>query len=162
MSRILAMAAMSIGLSLLGCAGGGSSTAYKSFGAAPSVEKLTTVDAKMLLTRPDAYNGKNLRITGTVSEVCTAKGCWLSLGGPQDEGLFVKFICPIEGRLIPAEAVGKPAIVEGTVTVVSMSEEQARHYAKDGGATEAEIAKIVGPQKRVTVASPSARIAELK
>ena len=97
-----------------------------------------------------------------MAEVCSAKGCWLALGGPQDEGLFVKFTCPIEGRLIPMEAVGKPAVVEGTVTVVEMTEAEARHYAKDGGATETEIAKIVGPQKRITVASPSAKIGELK
>lgn len=157
----LAMA-MVVGMALGGCATTRSPAQYTSFGNAPSAAELPTVDAKMLLTQPDAYDGKTLRVSGTVAEVCSAKGCWLSLGGPQDQGLFVKFTCPIEGRLIPAEAVGKPAIVEGTVTVENMSEEQARHYAKDGGATEADIAKIVGPQKRVTVASPSAKIAELK
>lgn len=162
MRRLAGLAVLACGLMVGGCATSGPAGSYKSFGESPSPANLQTVDAKMLLTQPDSYNGKTLRITGTVSEVCSAKGCWLSLGGQQDQGLFVKFTCPIEGRLIPAEAVGKPAIVEGTVTVVNMDEAQARHYAKDGGASEADIAKIVGPQKRVTVASPSAKIAELR
>ena len=125
-------------------------------------DALPTVDVSTLLKDPGAYAGKPLRITGTVRQVCAKKGCWLTLGdADQAKGLFVKFTRPIEGRLIPAEAIGKPAAVQGEVRVTQMSEAQARHYKKDAGATQEEIERIVGPQKRVIVASPAAQIVGL-
>ncbi len=118
------------------------------------------VPVQTLLAEVDKYEGRFVRITGAVAEVCPKKGCWLKLGGAE-EALFVKFTCPIDGRLIPTEAIGKTAIIEGTVKVKQISEAEARHYKEDAGASLEEIARIVGPQKQITVAAPAARIAGL-
>jgi hypothetical protein len=146
---------------------------YTTFGEAPSHADAPTVPVKLLMTSPSEYDGKVVRVSGTVAKVCAKKGCWLTLGEPGASGtgaggpgaeqqtMFVKFTCPIGGRLIPMEAAGKPAIVEGTVTVKTISEAEARHYKEDAGAPPEEIARIVGPQTQVTVASPSAQIAGL-
>jgi hypothetical protein len=75
--------------------------------------------------------------------------------------LFVKFTCPVEGRLIPMAAVGKPVVVEGTVMVKEISEADARHLKEESGATQEEVAKIKGPQKQITLAAPAARVAGL-
>ena len=84
-------------------------------------------------------------------------------GAPRGkETVFVKFTCPFKDRLIPMEAVGKRALVEGTLQVEDISEEQARHYKEAAGASPDEIAKIVGPQKTVRMTSRSARIAGLE
>ncbi len=107
----------------------------------------------------DKYAGKHVRVKGKVHSVCAHKGCWLRLGCPStDETIFVKFTCPVEGRLIPMEAVGHRAIVEGTFEVTQIPEEEARHYKEDAGASPEEIAKIVGPQKQIRMASPAAKI----
>lgn len=130
---------------------------YASFGEAPKGGDVPVVAVDQLLAKVGEYDGKYLRVTGKVSDVCAKKGCWLKLG--EGEALFVKFTCPVGERLIPAEAVGKQAEVEGTVKVVEISEAQARHFKEDAGASKEEVEKIVGPQKQVTVASPSARVA---
>jgi hypothetical protein len=119
------------------------------------------VPVAAVLASPTSYTGKPIRIAGTVEGVCETKGCWINLSDPaSNQKLFVKFTCSDEGgRIVPMEAKGRPAIVEGTVVVKEISEADARHYAEDGGASKEEIAKIVGPQKQITVSSPSVQIA---
>ena len=78
--------------------------------------------------------------------------------GTDGEDVFVKFTCPIEGRLIPMDAAGKDAVVEGTIEVTEISEEEARHYREDAGATPEELEKIVGPQRTIRIQSPAALI----
>jgi len=126
----------------------------------PTERELPTVTVANLLKDVDTFDGKPLRIEGTVASVCTKKGCWLTLAEEKEakESVFVKFTCPINGRLIPTEAAGKSAVVEGTVKVTTLSEAEARHYAEDAGASPEEVAKIVGPQKRITIASPAASV----
>jgi hypothetical protein len=127
---------------------------YASFGS-PVKPDGDTVPAAKLLANVPQYEGKSVRVSGTVSKVCERKGCWLEM---TDSGkpLFVKFTCPVDGRLIPMDAVGKPAIVEGQLAIKEISEEDARHLAEEGGKTPDEVAKIVGPQKQITMKSPGA------
>lgn len=134
---------------------------YTSFGAPSTQPTEKTVSVSAVLSDTQQYNGKYLSLTGTVASVCPKKGCWITLAEAGSKPMFIKFTCPVEGRLIPMEAMGKPAIVEGTVKVVTITEEEARHYKQDAGASPEEIAKIVGPQTQITVASPAARIADL-
>jgi len=127
-------------------------------------EKLTlaadkTVCAKEILADPDKFADKKVRVCGMVDSVCAMKGCWIRLAGADDsDSLFVKFTCPVKGRLVPMEAKGKMAIVEGTLTVKEISEADARHYQEDAGATQAEIDKIVGPQKQISLKAPAAMV----
>lgn len=124
--------------------------------------KLTDADAvpvAKVLADPAAYNGRFIRVTGNVAEVCKPKGCWMRMAETSGgEALFVKFTCPIEGRLIPLEAVGHKAIAEGTLEVTEISEAQARHLAEDAGKSPDQIAKIVGPQKQIRFKSPAAMV----
>ena len=135
---------------------------FTDFGSPMKLADTDTLFASDVLADPGAYNGKYIRVVGKVHSVCERRGCWLRLGtcGGR-ETLFVKFTCPVEGRLIPMEAVGKKACVEGTLQVKDMSQEEARHYKEDAGASAEEIAKIVGPQRTVKMASPAARVAGL-
>jgi len=61
-----------------------------------------TVSAVEVLGNVEKYDGKALRVTGKISEVCASKGCWIRLAGPVGgETLFIKFTCPVGGRLVP-------------------------------------------------------------
>jgi len=124
------------------------------FGAPVNPEG-SAIPAAKLLGDVSQYEGKPVRVAGTVSKVCAKKGCWLEMtdGG---KPLFVKFTCPVDGRLIPLDAVGKPAIVEGELAIKEISEDDARHIAEEGGKTPDEVARIVGPQKQITMKSPGA------
>jgi hypothetical protein len=132
---------------------------YASFGAPMRLSDSQAVTISQVLATPGKYNGKYVRLSGSVEKVCQAKGCWLTLqDSTSPQTLFVKFPDPEQGRLIPMDAVGKPAIVEGMVKVKMIPEVEARHYAQDNHASEEEIAKIVGPQKQITITNGSARI----
>jgi hypothetical protein len=138
-------------------------TKYAQFGAPLKLSEFDAMPVEKVMADPTQYTGKFVRLTGTVDQVCPRKGCWLRLKGQGDgESLFVKFPDPEEGRLIPMDAVGKKAIVEGTVRVREIPEATAKHYAEESGATPEQLAKIVGPQKQITVASPSAAVADVK
>jgi len=132
---------------------------YASFGAPTKLADAQAITVKQLTTNVEDYRGKFVRVTGTVDKVCTKKGCWLTLKQDgADQGLFVKFPDPAEGRLIPLDAVGKRAAVEGIVKVRDIPPEVAKHYAEESGATAEQLAKITGPQKQITLASPSAQV----
>lgn len=133
------------------------------FGEPMKLKDVDTVPVAKVIANPSAYDGKFIRVAGKVASVCEAKGCWLRMSeSGQGETLFVKFTCPVDGRLIPMDAVGHSVVVEGTLKVEQMSEAEAKHYAEDAGKPAAEIAKIVGPQKNIRIASPAAEVAGIK
>ncbi|MCS7034814.1 MAG: DUF4920 domain-containing protein [Phycisphaerae bacterium] len=131
-----------------------SKAVYASFGTAIDPSAPATPAGK-LLADLKSFEGKPVRVSGVISKVCQRKGCWLQISEGGRE-LFVKFTCPIEGKLIPSEAVGKEAIVEGQLAIKEISEEDARHIAEEAGKSEAEVNAIVGPQRQVTLNSPGA------
>lgn len=131
---------------------------------APMTAEALRVTVAQVMASPEKYVGKKVQVVGNVTEVCQEKGCWVTLtdagATAKGDGLFVKFTCPTEanGRVMPMESVGRPAVVEGELVIRELTQDEARHYAEDAGKSPAEIAKIVGPQKRVTVRSPSAKV----
>jgi hypothetical protein len=127
---------------------------FKSYGEPVKVDG-ATVSVKTILADVSAYEGKPIRVEGAVSKVCERKGCWMEMSDG-DKALFVKFTCPVDGRLIPMDAVGKRAVVQGELKIKEISEADARHLAEEGGKTPEQVAKIVGPQKQITLASPGA------
>ena len=48
---------------------------------------------------------------------------------------------------MPKDIKGKEVIVNGLAFVEEMSVKDQKHYAKDGGKSEAEIAEITSPKK---------------
>ena len=116
-----------------------------------------TLPVAKLLTDVEAHEGKYVRVSGTIDAVCERRGCWLLMSDDEAE-LFVKFTCPIEGRLIPEAVVGHEAVVEGTLNVREISEDMARHLEGEAGATPEEVDAIVGPQRQVSLASPAALV----
>ncbi len=138
------------------------SPTYVSFGQPTKLNDKDALPVTIVLADPAKYDGKYVRLVGNVSKVCQSKGCWLEMSDPSsNQVLFVKFTCPIEGRLIPLEAAGKPVVVEGYVKLSEISEADARHLKEESGATPDQVAQIKGPQKQITLASPSAQIAGL-
>lgn len=132
---------------------------WRIFGEPVSTEA-PAVDVADVLAQPAAFAGRDVQVRGTISEVCQERGCWVRIADAAGsaETVFVKFTCPVDGRLIPQDAAGKPIQVQGQVVVEEMSQDQARHYATDAGKPQAQIEAIVGPQKVVRVMSPSARL----
>ena len=134
------------------------------FGTEPTIDDAKAVPVAPLLANPEQYKGQRVRLTsGTVTSVCEKKGCWLRVA-PKDAAaakdaryadVFIKFTDPSTGKLIPMEAVGHDAVIEGVVKVGQMSQAAARHFKMDAGAPKEEIEKIVGPQPQIALGEAS-------
>ena len=89
---------------------------------------------------------RNIVIEGTIEEVCRQKGCWMRVTDDGHE-LFVRF--KDYGFFVPRDAAGRRAVMHGVAVAELTSVEELRHYAEDAGRSEAEIARIIEPERRV-------------
>jgi hypothetical protein len=121
-------------------------TPYRSFGK--KIERFNTLGSPVMyekylkLSESDTLSTK---FNAKVVEVCQAKGCWMRLALNNGEEAMVKF--KDYGFFVPLDIAGKEVIVSGMAFVDEMSVAAQKHYAKDGGVPDNEIAKITEPKK---------------
>ena len=75
-----------------------------------------------------------------------AKGCWMKLKLGNGKESMVKF--KDYGFFVPQELVGKEVVVNGLAYVEEMSVGDQRHYARDAGKSEEEVAAIIMVEKK--------------
>jgi hypothetical protein len=98
------------------------------FGAGVKLAEATPIDT--ILADPKAYQGKTVRVEGTVTDVCPRRGCWFDLAG-SGPGKKIKFKVTDGEMVFPLDSKGKYAVAEGVVSVHELSLEQSREYAED-------------------------------
>ncbi|WP_425355292.1 DUF4920 domain-containing protein [Myroides odoratimimus] len=80
----------------------------------------------------------------TINDVCQKKGCWMNVELPGEKKGFVRFTD--YGFFAPMNAAGHEVIVDGKAFVSVVSVDELKHYAKDAGKSEEEIAAITEPK----------------
>ncbi len=85
------------------------------------------------------------QLSGKITEVCQAKGCWMNVLLDNGSEVFVKF--KDYGFFVPTNAAGNTVVMQGEVTLEELSVEAQKHYAKDKGASEGELELIIRPKK---------------
>jgi hypothetical protein len=130
LTRVLSiLAAVAIAASVPAVAGSG-----KTYGE-PLTGSDTTPISK-LLSDPEPYLGKTVRVEGTVTGVCEKRGCWMSLASDREfEELRIK---AEDGVIVfPVASKGHHAVAEGVFTKIELTLEQtvmrARHHAEEHG-----------------------------
>lgn len=122
---------------------------YKAFG--DSVQSASTplalADAIKVPSKTNV-----VRVSAKISEVCQSKGCWMIL---TDGNASMRVTFKDYGFFVPKDISGKIIIAEGLVTEEILTEEDARHYAEDAGKSKAEVKKIKGNQKQITMVAQS-------
>lgn len=121
-------------------------TASSSFGA--KIDAKGALDAGQMTEKylkMAVADTLNTKFKATVTDVCKAKGCWMRLQMEDGSEAMVKF--KDYGFFVPRDIAGKQVTVNGKAFVSEMSVADQRHYAKDGGQSEAEIARITKPKK---------------
>jgi len=86
----------------------------------------------------------NLKFSSTINEVCKKKGCWMKLDLGDNKESMVRF--KDYSFFVPLDADNKNVIVNGRAFVTKVPIEELRHYAKDSGKSEEEIAAITEPE----------------
>lgn len=89
-------------------------------------------------------SGSTVLVKATAASVCQKKGCWVVL---QDGDASVRVTMKDYGFLLPQDVAGRTLVVEGVLSETTVTEKQARHYAKDAGKSPAEIDAIKGDTK---------------
>lgn len=119
---------------------------YQVFGAGLTAPAPEGVAAAELAKNIQKYEGKTLRVTGTVTSTCAKKGCWMNVGGEDGSGrVFVRF--QDYGFFVPKKgAEGRKVVFDGVVSEKTFSIEETRHYLEDAGDLEA-AKKVTAPSK---------------
>jgi hypothetical protein len=84
---------------------------------------------------------EGIKVAGTVTAACQNKGCWMTVRVADDKEMRVTF--KDYGFFVPKDASDKTAIMEGNVYYDTTSVERLRHFAVDGGMSEAEAEKTI-------------------
>ncbi|MEN0047623.1 MAG: DUF4920 domain-containing protein [Bacteroidota bacterium] len=112
-------------------------------------EIITADDAisfEELVQKMESSDSMLVKVQGTVESVCQAKGCWMNIVSSQvEDEMFVKF--KDYGFFVPKDISGRQVIMEGYAYREVTPVEELRHYAKDDGMSEEEIAAITEPEE---------------
>lgn len=131
--------------------------AYEPYGAA-----LTATDAQPLsavLADVEAWVGQPVKVTGTVGEVCQNKGCWLTLNDAEHAPVRVTF--RDYGFFVPKDLAGRQVVLAGTLQQTTVDVETLRHYAKDEGQSEKEVAALTAPRVEVSLIADGVLVRKL-
>ena len=84
----------------------------KTFGK--DITEKETTKISQILDAPENYDGKVVKVEGTVVNVCETRGCWIEIASDKEyQTIKVKVE---DGEIVfPMEAKGKPAVIQGEV-----------------------------------------------
>lgn len=103
--------------------------------------------AKMIDEFAYMMEGKDslkIKIQAVAADVCKNKGCWMKVETADGSMMRIKF--KDYGFFVPMDITGKKVVFEGVAFRDTTSVEDLKHYAKDGGQSEEEIAAITKPE----------------
>ncbi len=84
------------------------------------------------------------QLSGEITEVCQAKGCWMKVVLANGSEVFVKF--KDYGFFVPTNATGSTVVMQGDLSTEELSVNAQKHYAKDKGASDDELKMILKPE----------------
>lgn len=105
----------------------------QSFGA-PMPQNVEAVPLSAALAQLDEGQAKQVKVSGQVTEVCQAKGCWMIL---VDGEQFARITFKDYSFFVPTETSMQNAVIYGTLEASTLNAETAAHYAQDAGDQEA-------------------------
>ena len=114
------------------CASIAGAAAAKKYGKPITLKETTKVSD--IYAKPDAFNGKRVKVEGPIVDVCSEKGCWIAIGSDK-EFQTIRFKVDDGVIVFPMTLKGSNAVVEGVVTVTQLSVEdqieQGKHMAQE-------------------------------
>ncbi len=116
--------------------------------AAPSVKRgeeipadATAVSLDAIAESPEGYINKTVVVTGTVSAVCQAKGCWMTLAGEKSTSR-ARVTFKDYAFFVPKDGKGRRARLTGEVKMKRLGEAERAHLAQDGRVDVSEIPSV--------------------
>ncbi|WKK81523.1 DUF4920 domain-containing protein [Marivirga arenosa] len=107
-------------------------------GEAFNTEDLTSLNN--LVNHMNESDSLNATVEITVTEVCQAKGCWMTAKLPNGESMRITF--KDYGFFMPKDLAGKTVRMHGVAKREETDVATLKHFAEDAGKSEEEIAQI--------------------
>lgn len=104
-------------------------------------------------------NPVEVKVYGTIVDVCQSTGCWLTLDLGNGETIQVNM--KDHEFYVPMDAAGKVAWVEGVAMRELISAELLRHYAEDAGRPQEYIDSITEDAWQYTIEAKGVIIEEM-
>ncbi|WP_226388821.1 DUF4920 domain-containing protein [Penaeicola halotolerans] len=104
-------------------------------------EAISAADLKMVLAGQPVFEGK---VTGVIEEVCSKKGCWLTMDLGNGEKMRVTF--KDYGFFVPKNSAGYKVTIQGIAKQTTTDVATLRHYAEDAGKSKEEVEAINAPK----------------
>jgi len=108
-------------------------------GAPLSKGEVKTLD--QVAQDPERFAGKSVLVSGEISAVCQAKGCWMTLAGEAPQAR-ARVTFKDYAFFVPKDGKGMKAVVEAEVKVKAMSDAERQHLAEDGQVSVDQIPKV--------------------
>ena len=125
----LLMVVLILSFGLMACSSETAEVTGDQFGQTLTMTKITPVAE--VFTQAQDLNGQMVRVSGTVTDLCKHKGCWMQVSDGQNV-LTVRF--KDEAFIIPATAVGRNVDMEGLFITEKISNPLGTHQAcAEGG-----------------------------
>lgn len=121
---------------------------YRVFGSAFN-EDLQQVALNDLVEKSSEFDSKTVTTEGIITKVCQKKGCFFML---QKGGKMARISFKDYSFFVPTNTNGAKVKLNGTFSVNTISEEDAKHYAEDAGN---DPDAITGPQKEYALVATS-------
>ena len=128
---------------------------YKSYGEL--FESSETINYN--LEKDNFLNSSSkLKIEGEILSSCPMKGCWMKISVENDT-VLVRF--KDYGFFVPKNGIeGKRTIINGNISVDTLSVAQLQHYAEDAGKSKEEIDLITEPEITISFLADGVLIKE--
>lgn len=94
--------------------------------------------------------------TGTVVEVCTKKGCWVKLELANGDKATIKM--KEYDFFVPEEIAGKEIYINGKAELKTVSVDELKHIAEDGGKSQDEIDAITQPEETISIVADGIKV----
>jgi len=74
------------------------------------------------------------KISGLVTEVCQAKGCWMILVDPDNNQTYARITFEDYGFFVPTQTSMQQSVIYGVLSESTLTGAEAAHFAADAGA----------------------------
>ncbi len=128
---------------------------YKSYGELFEISETINYN----LEKDNFLNSSSkLKIEGEILSSCPMKGCWMKISVENDT-VLVRF--KDYGFFVPKNGIeGKRTIINGNISVDTLSVAQLQHYAEDAGKSKEEINLITEPKITISFLADGVLIKE--
>ena len=122
------------------------------------VSKKDAVKGEKLMVNLGKNKGEKLdmKVTGTVLEVCPKKGCWVKLQLDDKSVATVKM--KDYAFFVPTALEGKKIMVEGKAELAETSIEELKHLAEDAKKSPEEIEAITAPKQEIKILADGIKV----